>query len=98
MGDPCTGFIILDKNWKSIENFRFWAYNEYEYICNALNKDFVTANVKIKYFMAIVQNKIEDYKKMEENNKIHSISFSNLEEEIVIKEQKVTRKKSIFEM
>ena len=37
-------------------------HNEYGYICDALNKDFVTANVKIKYFMAIVQNKIEEYK------------------------------------
>ena len=44
-------------------------HNEYEYIYNALNKDFITANVKIKYFMAIVQNKIEDYKKIEEIEK-----------------------------
>lgn len=42
-------------------------HNEYGYICDALNKDFVTANVKIKYFMAIVQNKIEEYKKIEDN-------------------------------
>ena len=73
-------------------------HSEYEYICNALNKDFITANAKIKYFMAIAQNKIEDYKKIEENNKIDNTLFIDIEEEIVIKEQKVTRKKSIFEM
>ena len=42
-------------------------HNEYGYICDTLNKDFITANVKIKYFMAIVQNKIEEYKKIEDN-------------------------------
>ena len=37
-------------------------HSEYGYICDVLNKDFVTVNAKIKYFMAIVQNKIEGYK------------------------------------
>ena len=51
--------IVSHYGYKAIYDM---LHNEYEYICNALNKDFITANVKIKYFMAIVQNKIEDYK------------------------------------
>ena len=73
-------------------------HSEYGYICDSLNKDFVTANVKIKYFMAIVQNKIEDYKKIEENNKIDETPSVFMDEEIVIKEQRVTKRKSIFEI
>ena len=73
-------------------------HSEYGYICDSLNKDFVTANVKIKYFMAIVQNKIEDYKKVEENNKIDETPSVFMDEEIVIKEQRVTKRKSIFEI
>lgn len=73
-------------------------HSEYGHICESLNKDFVTANVKIKYFMAIVQNKIEDYKKVEENNKIDETPSVFMDEEIVIKEQRVTKRKSIFEI
>ena len=73
-------------------------HREYGHICESLNKDFVTANVKIKYFMAIVQNKIEDYKKVEENNKIDETPSVFMDEEIVIREQRVTKRKSIFEI
>lgn len=59
--------IVKHYGYKAINEM---LHSEYSYICDALNKNFVTPNVKIKYFMAIVQNKIEDYKKIEENNKI----------------------------
>ena len=61
-------------------------HSEYGHICESLNKDFVTANVKIKYFMAIVQNKIDETPSV------------FMDEEIVIKEQRVTKRKSIFEI
>ena len=51
--------IVKHYGYKAINEM---LHSEYSYICDALNKDFVTPNVKIKYFMAIVQNKIEDYK------------------------------------
>lgn len=51
--------IVSHYGYKAIYDM---LHSEYGYICDALNKDFVTSNVKIKYFMAIVQNKIEVYK------------------------------------
>lgn len=87
--------IVKHYGYKAINEM---LHSEYGYICDSLNKDFVTANVKIKYFMAIVQNKIEDYKKVEENNKIDETPSVFMDEEIVIKEQRVTKRKSIFEI
>ncbi len=72
-------------------------HSEYGYICDSLNKDFVTANVKIKYFMAIVQNKIEDYKnttQTEETEKEANIEII----EIPKVEFKNKTKKSIFDI
>ena len=72
-------------------------HSEYSYICDALNKDFVTPNVKIKYFMAIVQNKIEDYKnttQTEETEKEANIEII----EIPKVEFKNKTKKSIFDI
>ena len=72
-------------------------HSEYSYICDALNKNFVTPNVKIKYFMAIVQNKIEDYKNItqtEETEKEANIEII----EIPKVEFKNKTKKSIFDI
>lgn len=72
-------------------------HSEYSYICDALNKNFVTPNVKIKYFMAIVQNKIEDYKnttQTEETEKEANIEII----EIPKVEFKNKTKKSIFDI
>ena len=72
-------------------------HSEYGYICDALNKNFVTPNVKIKYFMAIVQNKIEDYKnttQTEETEKEANIEII----EIPKVEFKNKTKKSIFDI
>ena len=72
-------------------------HSEYSYICDALNKNFVTPNVKIKYFMAIVQNKIENYKNItqtEETEKEANIEII----EIPKVEFKNKTKKSIFDI
>ena len=61
------------------------------------SNDFVTPNVKIKYFMAIVQNKIEDYKnttQTEETEKEANIEII----EIPKVEFKNKTKKSIFDI
>ena len=73
-------------------------HSEYSYICDALNKNFVTPNVKIKYFMAIVQNKIEDYK-----NTTQIIQTIESKEEDVYEiknrgKKKRKNKKSIFDI
>lgn len=70
---------------------------EYGNLVDALNKDFVTINVKIKYFMAIVQNKIEDYKVMEEESKEEKISTLEIVDLPKV-EYKPKEKKSIFDI
>lgn len=71
-------------------------HSEYGYICDFLNKDFVTANVKIKYFMAIVQNKIEDYKKIDVVEKEEETNIEFVEIPTVKFNKK--EKKSIFDI
>lgn len=71
-------------------------HSEYGYICDSLNKDFVTANVKIKYFMAIVQNKIEDYKKVDTVEKKEETNIEFVEMPTVKFNKK--EKKSIFDI
>lgn len=86
--------IVKHYGYKAINEM---LHNEYSYICDALNKDFVTSNVKIKYFMAIVQNKIEDYKnttQTEETEKEANIEII----EIPKVEFKNKTKKSIFDI
>ncbi|WP_277233138.1 hypothetical protein [Romboutsia timonensis] len=86
--------IVSHYGYKAIYDM---LHSEYSYICDALNKDFVTPNVKIKYFMAIVQNKIEDYKnttQTEETEKEANIEII----EIPKVEFKNKTKKSIFDI
>lgn len=86
--------IVKHYGYKAINEM---LHSEYSYICDALNKDFVTPNVKIKYFMAIVQNKIEDYKnttQTEETEKEANIEII----EIPKVEFKNKTKKSIFDI
>ena len=86
--------IVKHYGYKAINEM---LHSEYSYICDALNKDFVTSNVKIKYFMAIVQNKIEDYKnttQTEETEKEANIEII----EIPKVEFKNKTKKSIFDI
>ena len=86
--------IVKHYGYKAINEM---LHSEYSYICDALNKDFVTPNVKIKYFMAIVQNKIEDYKNItqtEETEKEANIEII----EIPKVEFKNKTKKSIFDI
>ena len=86
--------IVKHCGYKAINEM---LHSEYSYICDALNKDFVTPNVKIKYFMAIVQNKIEDYKnttQTEETEKEANIEII----EIPKVEFKNKTKKSIFDI
>ena len=71
-------------------------HSEYGYICDSLNKDFVTANVKIKYFMAIVQNKIEDYRKIDIVEKEEETNIEFVEIPTVKFNKK--EKKSIFDI
>ena len=71
-------------------------HSEYGHICESLNKDFVTANVKIKYFMAIVQNKIEDYKKTDIVEKEEETNIEVVEIPTVKFNKK--EKKSIFDI
>ena len=71
-------------------------HSEYGHICESLNKDFVTANVKIKYFMAIVQNKIEDYKKTDIVEKEEETNIEFVEIPTVKFNKK--EKKSIFDI
>ena len=87
--------IVKHYGYKAINEM---LHNEYSYICDALNKDFVTSNVKIKYFMAIVQNKIEDYK-----NTTQIIQTIESKEEDVYEiknrgKKKRKNKKSIFDI
>ena len=87
--------IIKHYGYEAIYNL---LHSEYGYICDALNKDFITANVKIKYFMAIVQNKIEDYKNTEVK-KEDEVVESNIEIiEVPKVEFKSKVKKSIFDI
>ena len=58
--------IVNHYGYETIYNM---LHSEYGYICDALNKDFITTNAKIKYFMSIMQSRIEDYKKIEEVEK-----------------------------
>ena len=86
--------IVKHYGYKAINEM---LHSEYSYICDALNKDFVTPNVKIKYFMAIVQNKIEDYKnttQTQETEKEANIEII----EIPKVEFKNKTKKSIFDI
>lgn len=86
--------IVKHYGYKAINEM---LHSEYSYICDALNKNFVTPNVKIKYFMAIVQNKIEDYKnttQTEETEKETNIEII----EIPKVEFKNKTKKSIFDI
>ena len=86
--------IVKHYGYKAINEM---LHSEYSYICDALNKDFVTPNVKIKYFMAIVQNKTEDYKnttQTEETEKEANIEII----EIPKVEFKNKTKKSIFDI
>lgn len=86
--------IVKHYGYKAINEM---LHSEYSYICDALNKNFVTPNVKIKYFMAIVQNKIEDYKnttQTEETEKEANIEII----EIPKVEFKNKTKKSIFDI
>lgn len=86
--------IVKHYGYKAINEV---LHSEYSYICDALNKNFVTPNVKIKYFMAIVQNKIEDYKnttQTEETEKEANIEII----EIPKVEFKNKTKKSIFDI
>ena len=86
--------IVSHYGYKAIYDM---LHSEYGYICDALNKDFITANVKIKYFMAIVQNKIEDYKnttQTKETKKEANIEII----EIPKVEFKNKTKKSIFDI
>lgn len=71
-------------------------HGEYALICEALSKDFVNVNVKIKYFMAILQNKIENYKNIEEteDNKQSNIEIVD----VPVIEYKSKQKKSIFDI
>ena len=71
-------------------------HSEYGHICDSLNKDFVTANVKIKYFMAIVQNKIEDYRKIDIVEKEEETNIEFVEIPTVKFNKK--EKKSIFDI
>ena len=71
-------------------------HSEYGHICESLNKDFVTANVKIKYFMAIVQNKIEDYRKIDIVEKEEETNIEVVEIPTVKFNKK--EKKSIFDI
>ena len=87
--------IVSHYGYKAIYDM---LHSEYGYICDALNKDFITANVKIKYFMAIVQNKIEDYK-----NTTQIIQTIESKEEDVYEiknrgKKKRKNKKSIFDI
>lgn len=87
--------IVKHYGYKAINEM---LHSEYSYICDALNKDFVTPNVKIKYFMAIVQNKIEDYK-----NTTQIIQTIESKEEDVYEiknreKKKRKNKKSIFDI
>ena len=87
--------IVKHYGYKAINEM---LHSEYSYICDALNKDFVTPNVKIKYFMAIVQNKIEDYK---DTTQIIQTIESKEEDVYEIKnrgKKKRKNKKSIFDI
>ena len=85
--------IIKHYGYEAIYNL---LHSEYGYICDALNKDFITANVKIKYFMAIVQNKIEDYKKTDIVEKEEETNIEVVEIPTVKFNKK--EKKSIFDI
>ena len=86
--------IVSHYGYKAIYDM---LHSEYGYICDALNKDFITANVKIKYFMAIVQNKIEDYKNTTQTKETEK--EANIEIiEIPKVEFKNKTKKSIFDI
>lgn len=87
--------IIKHYGYESMYNL---LHSEYGYLCDSLNKDFVTTNVKIKYFMAIIQNKIEDYKDTKIDNEENE-NISNIEIVDTFKvEYKKKEKKSIFDI
>ena len=87
--------IVSYYGYRSIYNM---LNSEYSYICDALKKDFVSTNAKIKYFMAIVQDRIDGYKNID---KIENVleQETNIEVVEVPKvEFKSKSKKSIFDI
>lgn len=83
---PCRTNIYFNKmyspiikHYGSIVMLNFLK-NEYTDIHIALQKDFKTENVKIKYFIAILQNNIGKYKNVEQDNKLTEKTIENIDD------------------